>query len=116
MIKLGIISAATYGATYRGEDAPRTPGSFHGTAFSATYNGFDEEKAKQWDWTFARAEKRIQDAQVVKIWDPQKEWAERLAETCYIPEVLTTAPGNNPGMRLIRCVKVCQLSVTSRWP
>lgn len=90
MIKLGIISAATYGATYGGEDAPRTPGSFHGTAFSATYNGFHEEKVKQWDWTFARAEKRIQDAQVVKIWDPQKEWAERLAEACYIPEVCDT--------------------------
>lgn len=28
MIKLGIISAATYGATYRGEAVPRTPGPF----------------------------------------------------------------------------------------
>lgn len=90
MIKLGIISAATYAPTYRGEDAPRTPGSFHGTAFSGTYNGFDEAKATQWEWTFARAEKRIQGAQVVKIWDPHKEWAERLAEACYIPEVCDT--------------------------
>ena len=45
MIKLGIISAATYGATYRGEAVPRTPGSFHGTAFASTYNGFDAAKA-----------------------------------------------------------------------
>ena len=90
MIRLGIISAATYGATYRGEDAPRTPGSFHGTAFSSTYNGFDEAKAKQWDWTFARAEKRIEGARIVKIWDPHREWAERLAEACYIPEVCET--------------------------
>ena len=90
MIKLGIISAATYGATYREETVPRTPGSFHGTAFSSTYNGFDAVKAKQWDWTFATAEKRIEGAQVVKIWDPQREWAERLAEACYIHEVCKT--------------------------
>ena len=90
MIRLGIISAATYGATYRGKDVPRTPGSFHGTAFSSTYNGFDEEKVKRWDWTFARAQKHIDGARVVKIWDPHKEWAERLAEACYIPEVCST--------------------------
>jgi len=90
MIKLGIISAATYGATYSGADVPRTPGSFHGTAFSSTYNGFDESKAKQWDWTFASGEKRIKGARIVKIWDPHREWAERLAEACYIPEVCET--------------------------
>lgn len=90
MIKLGIISAATYGATYSGADVPRTPGSFHGTAFSSTYNGFDESKAKQWDWTFASGEKRIQGARIVKIWDPHREWAERLAEACYIPQVCET--------------------------
>lgn len=90
MIKLGIISAATYGASYRGIDVQRTPGSFHGTAFSTTYNGFDAEKAKQWNWTFASGEKRIEDAKIVKIWDPHKEWAERLAETCYISNVCDT--------------------------
>ena len=90
MIKLGIISAATYGATYSGADVPRTPGSFHGTAFSSTYNGFDESKAKQWDWTFASGEKRIKGVRIVKIWDPHREWAERLAEACYIPEVCET--------------------------
>ena len=90
MIKLGIISAATYSASYRGEDVPRTPGSFHGTAFSSLYNGYDEAKSKQWDWTFAGAKKRLDDAQVIKIWDPHREWAERLAETCFIPEVCET--------------------------
>ena len=44
-LKLGLISAATYG--YMG--APRTPGSHHGTAFSATCNGFDEAKAENVD-------------------------------------------------------------------
>jgi predicted dehydrogenase len=90
MIKLGIISAATYGPKYRGMDVPRTPGSFHGTAFSSTYNGFDPAKAKQWDWTFASGEKRIEGARIVKVWDPHREWAERLAEACYIPEVCAT--------------------------
>ena len=90
MIKLGIISAATYGPGYRGEDVPRTPGSFHGTAFSSTYNGFDEAKSKQWEWTFASGKKRIEGAQIVKVWDPHREWAERLAEACYIPEVCET--------------------------
>ena len=90
MIKLGIISAATYGATYRGEAVPRTPGSFHGTAFASTYNGFDAVKAKQWNWTFATAEKRIEGARIVKVWDVHREWAERLAEACYIPEVCET--------------------------
>jgi predicted dehydrogenase len=90
MIKLGIISAATYGATYRGIDVPRTPGSFHGTAFSTTFNGFDAAKAKQWNWTFASGEKRIEGAQIVKVWDPNREWAEHLAEACYIPEVCET--------------------------
>ncbi len=90
MIKLGIISAATYGASYRGIDVQRTPGSFHGTAFSTTYNGFDPEKAKQWNWTFASGKKRIEDAKILKIWDPHKEWAKRLAETCYIPYVCDT--------------------------
>ncbi|MBM3212455.1 Gfo/Idh/MocA family oxidoreductase [Candidatus Poribacteria bacterium] len=90
MIRLGIISAATYGPSYRGENVPRTPGSFHGTAFSSVYNGFDEAKVNQWEWTFARAGKRIQDAQVIKVWDPHRDWAERLAEICYIPQVCDT--------------------------
>jgi predicted dehydrogenase len=87
MIELGLVSAATYGPTYRGTDVPRTPGSFHGTAFASTYNGYDATKVKQWQWTFAAATKRIEDARVVKVWDPDRTWAERLADTCAIPEV-----------------------------
>ena len=58
--------------SYRGENAPRTPGCFHGTAFSSLYNGYDEAKAKQWQWTFAAARKRLEGARVVKIWDPDR--------------------------------------------
>lgn len=90
MIRIGLISAATYGPTYRGEDVPRTPGSFHGTAFSSAFNGYDEAKSKQYEWTFSASGKRIEDACVVKVWDPQKEWAERLADTCFIDEVCDT--------------------------
>ena len=90
MLKLGIISAATYAPTYTGADLPRTPGSFHGTAFSTTYNGFDADKAKQWDWTFASGDMRIEGARIVKVWDPHQDWAERLAEACYIDEVCPT--------------------------
>ena len=86
MIKLGLISAATYGYM----DAPRTPGSFHGTAFSSAFNGYDLEKSKQHEWTFAAAGSRLEGAEVVKVWDPHVEWAQRLAEACYIPEVCET--------------------------
>jgi len=90
MYRLGIVSAATYGPSYRGVEVERTPGSFHGTAFSATYNGYDEEKVEQWEWTFARAKRHIADARVVKVWDPHRIWAERLADACFIDEVCDT--------------------------
>ena len=38
MLKLGLISAATYGTP----GSPRLPGSNHGTAFASTFNGFDD--------------------------------------------------------------------------
>ncbi|NLC59343.1 MAG: Gfo/Idh/MocA family oxidoreductase [Armatimonadetes bacterium] len=83
MIKIGLISAATYGYM----DAPRTPGSFHGTAFSTAFNGYDPEKSKQYQWTFAAASRTLAGAKIVKVWDPHLEWAERLADVCNIPEV-----------------------------
>ncbi|HYR58144.1 MAG TPA: Gfo/Idh/MocA family oxidoreductase [Chthoniobacteraceae bacterium] len=86
MLKLGLISAATYG--YMG--APRTPGSHHGTAFATCFNGFDEAKAKEWTGTFVRSAKRLDAARVVRVWDPQREWAARLAETCAIERVCDT--------------------------
>ena len=82
-LKLGLISAATYG--YMG--APRTQGSNHGTAFATACNGFDEAKRKQFEGTFVAAKKRIEGARVVNIWDPVKASAQRLAEVCGIPNV-----------------------------
>jgi len=86
-LKLGLISAATYG--YMG--APRTQGSNHGTAFATACNGFDEVKRKDFQGTFVAARKRIEGVQVVKIWDPVKEAAQKLADVCGIPTVCETA-------------------------
>ena len=86
MIKIGLVSAATYGYL----DAPRTPGSFHGTAFASAFNGFDPAKKEQYEWTFATASKRMEGTEVVKVWDPQREWAERLA-TLGQPVTVSTA-------------------------
>ena len=65
-------------------------GSHHGTAFCSTFNGYDEQIADQWDWTFVKAADRIDNARITKVWDPQREWAERLAEACYIEQVVDT--------------------------
>lgn len=84
MLKLGLISAATYGYLV----APRTPGSNHGTAFATTFNGFDDAKVRAlWQGTFVRAQRRLDTAKVVRVWDPQKEWAKKLADICGIDRV-----------------------------
>lgn len=87
MIRIGLVSAATYG--YQG--AARTPGSNHGTAFATTLNGWDDEQAGRHQWTFVRSQRRLEGAQVTRIWDPQKDWAQRLAAACHIPKVCDTA-------------------------
>jgi predicted dehydrogenase len=76
----------------------RTPGSFHGTAFASTYNGYDQVKVDQWEWTFAAAQKRIEGERVVKVWDPNLTWARRLAEACAIPEVCETPEACTEGV------------------
>lgn len=85
-LRLGLISAASYG--YLG--APRVQGSNHGTAFSTCCNGFDEAKRKEFTGTFVASKQRIEGVQVVKIWDPLREAAERLAGVCGIPTVCAT--------------------------
>jgi predicted dehydrogenase len=84
-VRLGLISAATYGY-----GVPRTPGSHHGTAFATTFNGWDEEKAKAWKGTFVRSRRRIEGARVVSIWDPDHAAAQQLAGICGIPRVAET--------------------------
>ena len=86
-LTLGLISAATYG--YMG--APRTPGSNHGTAFATACNGYDQTKRQRFEGTFVAARKRLEGVQVVRIWDPVKAAAERLADVCGIPKVCDRA-------------------------
>ncbi len=66
------------------------PGSHHGTAFATTFNGYDEAEAKAHQWTFVRAKKRIEGSTVVKVWDKDRTWAERLARACAIKTVCET--------------------------
>jgi len=90
-LRIGLVSAATYGATYLPTTQSRTPGSNHGTAFATTFNGFDEAKAKGFKGTFVKSGKRIEGAKVVKIWDPDKAVAATIADICGIATVADTA-------------------------
>ncbi|MEY4938411.1 MAG: Oxidoreductase family, NAD-binding Rossmann fold, partial [Verrucomicrobiota bacterium] len=99
-LRLGLISAATYG--YMG--AARMPGSNHGTAFATSCNGFDETKRKKMEGTFVAARKRMEGAQVVQIWDPVKTQAERLADTCAIGKVCDTAEECSEGVDAVLIV------------
>ena len=85
-LRLGLVSAASYGA----DGQARKSGSNHGTAFATVFNGFDEEKAKAFQGTFVRATRRIEGAKVVKIWDPDKTAAAALAAACGIETVTDT--------------------------
>lgn len=82
-LRLGLVSAATYGYM----DAPRLSGSNHGTAFATACNGYDQVKRKQFEGTFVAARRRIDGVQVVKIWDPVRKCAEQLAGICGIANV-----------------------------
>ncbi|MSS72047.1 MAG: Gfo/Idh/MocA family oxidoreductase [Candidatus Latescibacteria bacterium] len=44
------------------------------------------------------ARRRIEGARVIKVWDPDPIWAERLAETCDIPEVCETPEACSEGV------------------
>jgi predicted dehydrogenase len=85
-LRLGLISAATYGR----DGNPRTLGSNHGTAFATTFNGWDEGKSKAWTGVFVRARRRLEGARVVAVWDPNLAAAKQLADICHIPRVADT--------------------------
>ncbi|MFO1441181.1 MAG: Gfo/Idh/MocA family oxidoreductase [Verrucomicrobiaceae bacterium] len=89
-LKLGIISAATYAPNYDGSKVQRTPGSHHGTAFSTTFNGWDEEKARHLKGTFVKSGRKLDGARVVKMWDPDKAAARTLADVVGIETVTDT--------------------------
>jgi predicted dehydrogenase len=98
-LRLGLISAATYG---RG--GPRTVGSHHGTAFATTCNGWDEAKAKAWKGTFVRSKRRLEGVRVVTVWDPDAAAARQLADICGIETVATTADAACEGVDAVLIV------------
>ena len=103
-LRIGLVSAASYGATYGPDPQPRTPGSNHGTAFATIFNGFDEEKAKAFKGTFVRASKRIEGARVVKIWDPDAVAAKAIADICGIATVAGSAEECVTDVDLALCI------------
>ncbi|MBI5799130.1 MAG: Gfo/Idh/MocA family oxidoreductase, partial [Verrucomicrobia bacterium] len=103
-LKLGIISAATYAPTYNDPAAPRMPGSHHGTAFSTTFNGWDEEKAKLLKGTFIKSGRKLEGARVVKLWDPDKAAARALADACGIETVTDTPEQCSEGVDAVLIV------------
>ncbi len=89
-LRIGLVSAASYGAAFGSDPQPRTPGSNHGTAFATIFNGYDEEKAKTFQGTFVKASRRIEGVRVAKIWDPDKTAAAAIADICGIETVTDT--------------------------
>lgn len=85
MHRLALISAATYG-----RHSARVPGSHHGTAFATSFNGWNEDAAKQFKGTFVRSGRKIEGARVTKIWDPDQDSARALAAICGIDHVAST--------------------------
>lgn len=89
-LRIGLVSAASYGPTYGPDPQPRVAGSNHGTAFATIFNGYDEEKAKSFKGTFVKVAKRLEGGKVVKIWDPDKTAATAVANICGIETVADT--------------------------
>jgi predicted dehydrogenase len=92
MIRIGLISAASYAPTYSDPTLERTIGSHHGTAFPVCFNGYDPAK-KEALWgnaTFAASDRRIPGAKVTRVWDPHRDMAEKLAEITGIETVCDT--------------------------
>jgi predicted dehydrogenase len=94
MLKIGLISAASYG--YQG--AVRTPGSNHGTAFATAFNGWREDRVARYSNNFVRSRRKIPGVEVLKVWDPHQEAAQKFAEACSIPTVCGTPEEACDGM------------------
>lgn len=94
MLRIGLISAASYGPTFDGSEAPRKPAMTHGPIFASCFNGYDpaqlDAHAGEGKFPFSRVERKFEGVQAVKIWDPLREAAEHLAAIVGIPEVCDT--------------------------
>jgi len=94
MIRVGLISAASYAPTFNGDDVPRKAAMTHGPIFSSCFNGYDpaqlDAHAGEGKFPFSPVEQQFEGVRAVKIWDPLREAAEHLAAIVGIPEVCDT--------------------------
>ncbi|MCE5240802.1 Gfo/Idh/MocA family oxidoreductase [bacterium] len=94
MIRIGLISAASYAPTFNGDDVPRKAAMTHGPIFSSCFNGYDpaqlDAHAGEGKFPFSPVEQQFEGVRAVKIWDPLREAAEHLAAIVGIPEVCDT--------------------------
>jgi len=94
MIRIGLISAASYGPTFNGDDVPRKAAMTHGPLFACAFNGHDPAQlaahAGEGKFPFSPIERRFDGVRAVKIWDPVREAAEHLAALVGIDEVCDT--------------------------
>jgi len=94
MIRVGLISAASYAPTFNGDDVPRKAAMTHGPLFACAFNGHDPAQlaahAGEGKFPFNPIERRFDGVRAVKIWDPVREAAEHLAALVGIDEVCDT--------------------------
>lgn len=91
MIRVGLISAASYAPTFDGSQVPRQAAMTHGPIFATCFNGYDpaqlEAHAGEGKFPFNPVERKFEGVRAVKIWDPVREAAEHLAAIVGIDEV-----------------------------
>lgn len=69
---------------------PGRTGAFHGNAWCAILNGFDEQRAAQFGWSDAgTAQRRVEGGRIVRLYDPATANARRMAAVFGIDEVVT---------------------------
>jgi len=80
MIRIGLTAAVCF-------EGKR--GCNHGNAYSSMFNGWDRERAQELDYpTGGAGDVRVEGARVVKIYDPDREAAQMMAEIYDIDEVV----------------------------
>jgi predicted dehydrogenase len=94
MVRVGLISAASYAPTFNDPTAVRKAAMTHGPIFSCCFNGYDESQleahAGEGKFPFNPVPRKFDDVKAVKIWDPVREAAEHLAAIVGIDQVCDT--------------------------
>lgn len=90
MIRIGLTAAVAFEGTR---------GCHHGNAFASMFNGWDRERAQQLGYpTGGAGDTRVEGARVVRIYDPDREAAEMMAEIYSIDEVVDSPEALTEGV------------------